>query len=167
MNPLKFPLQQQFCTEWCWAAVAAAVCACYKDDDAPDQRGVVSLVNQDDSGNCTCNTDSSLTCNQPHDLSVVLAAVNHLGDELEAPQFSDITAEIDRGHPIVVQVEFAEAAASGHAVAIYGYTTAGSVYIADPMHAEDTITATFDDLVCGTSSSYHGTWRTAFKTISR
>ena len=147
--------------------MAAAVCAYYQDDGAPDQRGVVSLVNNDDSGDCGCDHDASLPCNQPEDLSVVLAAVQHLGPELASPQFSDITGEIDLGQPVVVQVELSEAAASGHAIAIYGYTDQRTVYIADPMHAGDKITVVFDDLLKGTSSTFDATWRTAFKTIPK
>jgi hypothetical protein len=167
MNPLIFPIQQQICSEWCWASVAAAVCACYQDPDAPDQRGVVSLVNGDDSGDCGCDQDSSLPCNQPKDLSFVLSKILHRGAKLGSPQFSDITDEIDQGQPIVVQVELSESAAAGHAIAIYGYTDQGCVLIADPMHAGDNISVAFADLVNGTSSTFHGTWRSAFKTIPR
>jgi hypothetical protein len=101
------------------------------------------------------------------DLSFVLAKIRHRGAQLVRPQFSDITNEIDQGQPIVVQVELSEPAASGHAIAIYSYTDQGSVLIADPMHANDKITVLLDDLVNGTSSTFHATWRTGFKTIPK
>jgi hypothetical protein len=97
----------------------------------------------------------------------VLSKILHRGAKLAGPQFSDITDEIDQGQPIVVQVDLSESAAAGHAIAIYGYTDQGCVLIADPMHAGDNISVAFDDLVNGTSSTFHGTWRTAFKTIPR
>jgi hypothetical protein len=167
MNPLNFPIQQQICTEWCWASVAEAVCACYSDPDAPDQRGIVSLVNEDASGDCGCDQNSGLPCNEPKDLSFVLAKIRHRGAQLGRPEFIEITDEIDQGQPIVVQVELPESAAAGHAIAIYGYTDQGSVLIADPMHAGDKITVVFEDLLNGTSSTFHATWRAAFKTIPR
>ena len=165
MNTLNFHIEQQICTEWCWAAVAAAVCACYNDSDAPDQRGVVSLVGGDP--DCDCQQNPSLPCNQPRDLSSVLATIGHEGEEVPNVLFSQVTNAIDLGRPIVVRVIFSESAASGHAIAIYGYTDQGGVLIADPMNAGDKITVGFDDLVNGSSSTFHGTWQTAFLTIPK
>jgi hypothetical protein len=55
-------------------------------------------------------------------------------------------------------------AASDHAIVIYGYSLDGKVFIADPMHADTTITMAFDDLVVGTGSQSHGKWQAAFRT---
>lgn len=81
--------------------------------------------------------------------------------------FSQVTDAIDLGRPIVVQVVLSEPAASGHAIAIYGYTAQGSVLIADPMNAGNKITVGFDDLVNGSSSTFQATWQTAFLTIPK
>jgi len=167
MNPLNFPIQQQICDQWCWASVAAAVCACYNDLNAPDQRGVVNLVLGDGSGECDCQSDPALPCNQPQDLSWVLANIRHAGAQVTVLQFSQVVNEIDSGRPIVVQVTLSEPAASNHAVAIYGYTAQGCVRIADPMHAGDTITVSLSDFMSGSPTAFHGTWQTAYLTIPR
>ena len=60
MNPLNFTIEQQICSEWCWAAVASAVCKCYNDPDAPSQRDVVDIVLGAPSGSqCNCEEDLS------------------------------------------------------------------------------------------------------------
>ena len=82
-------------------------------------------------------------------------------------EFSDVTDEIDNARPIVVEVSLAELAASGHAIAIYGYSDDGILLIADPMRAGDTISVGFDDLVQGRDANYHATWQRAYKTLPR
>jgi Peptidase_C39 like family len=167
MNPLNFPIQQQLCDQWCWASVASAVCACYNDPNAPDQRGVVNLVLGNGSGDCDCQEDPTVTCNQPQDLSFVLANIQHAGAEVADLQFTQVMKEINRGRPIVVQVTLTEPATSNHAVAIYGYTAQGSVLLADPMHADDIITVSLNDFVSGSPTAFHGAFQTAFLTIPR
>jgi hypothetical protein len=168
MNPLNFPLQKQLCTEWCWAAVGAAICACLNDENPLDQRGVADLILGSGAGDCDCHCDSTddslILCNKQQSLSFVLARIGHLGEELASADFDQIVEEIKAGQPLAVQVELSEPAASGHVVAIYGYGDGDVVWVADPLMGGSGITTSLSGLAQG-SSPLHATWKTAYKTI--
>jgi peptidase C39-like protein len=171
MNSLKFPIEPQKCSEWCWAAVTAGVCNCYGDSTPTRQCEVANLVLQLPIDNCTecdCQQDPSAPCNQPRNLAAVLDTVHHdrgnPTDGIPTLQFEDVKSDIDNGRPIVVQVTLDDPAASGHAVAIYGYTDEGMVSIADPMHPDDQISVRFADFVAGGQTDLHGTWKAAYRT---
>jgi Peptidase_C39 like family len=171
MNPLTFSIELQQCSEWCWAAVTAAVCKCYGDSTTTRQCEVANLVLQlptDSCTECDCQQDPSALCNQPQNLASVLDAVHHdrgnpVGG-ISDLRFEDVKSDIDNGRPIVVEVMLDDPAASGHAVAIYGYTDEGMVAIADPMHPEDRISVRFADFVAGAQTSLHGAWKAAYLT---
>src|SRR5260370_30589231 len=80
MNPLNFQIELQKCSEWCWAAVTAAVCKCYGDGSPTRQCEVANLVLQLGIDNCTecdCQQNPSADCNHPRNLASVLDAVHH------------------------------------------------------------------------------------------
>jgi len=171
MNSLRFPIGLQQCSEWCWAAVTEAVCKCYGDAAAPRQCEVANLVLQLSTDSCTecdCEQDPFAICNQSQNLASVLNAVHHdrgnpIGG-ISTLTFEDVKSNIDNGRPIVVEVTLDDPAASGHAVAIYGYTDEGIVSIADPMHPDDQIRVRFVDFVAGGQTDLHGTWKAAYLT---
>jgi hypothetical protein len=168
MKLLNLTIEQQKCSEWCWASVASAVCFAYGDADAPTQAGVVDLVLGVPSGSqCDCVADPSVPCNTPRPLPLVLDKVQHAGDEESSMSIDDVKGQIDQGCPIVVQVQLPDSAAAQHAIAIYGYGDGDIVAIADPMHAGDTITVSLAELVSGTASAFHGVWQTAFTTVPK
>ncbi len=145
MNPLNFTIEQQICSEWCWAAVASAVCKCYNDPDAPSQRDVVDIVLGAPSGSqCNCEEAPSSPCNAPMSLPSVLDQV---------------------GHARAVALD--DPAASGHAISIYGYGNDRTVLLADPMHPDDKITVSFDDFVANRPTAFHGTWLAGFRTLPK
>ena len=78
--------------------------------------------------------------------------------------FSDIQTEIDGERPIAVSVLLHDAAATNHAIVIYGYQDDGTLNIADPMQPDSQITATLPELKGGTSSKFDATWKAAFRT---
>ncbi len=124
-------------------------------------------LGQDCCTECDCKNDPFDACNQPRNLGVALGTYRHGRDGaggVTGLRFSDIQSEIDSGHPIAVSITLDDAAASGHAIVIYGYTDDGTVKVADPMHAETTITISFDDLLAGTGPELHGKWQAAFRT---
>ena len=66
-----------------------------------------------------------------------------------------------------MRVTLDELAASGHALAIYGYADDGTVLIADPMHANDKISVSFTAFAAGGQiglGGLHGTWQGAYLT---
>lgn len=170
MPALNFTIEQQQCSEWCWAAVTAAVCRCYGDSTPTQQCEVANIVLRLSIDNCTecdCQQDPFAICNQPRNLASALDRVQHDRgnpvDGIATLELSDVKSEIDQGHPIVVRVALDDPVAGGHAVAIYGYTDDGMVSIADPMHAKDKISVGFDDFVHGRDTQ-HGRWRGAYLT---
>jgi hypothetical protein len=171
MSSLKFAIEQQQCSEWCWAAVTAAVCKCYGDATPTRQCEVANLVLPlpiDNCAECDCQQNPSADCNQPRNLAAVLDAVHHdrgnPKEGISTLQFEDVKSDIDDGRPIVVEVTLDDPAASGHAVAIFAYTDEGMVSIADPMHPDDHISVRFDDFVAGGQTDLHGTWKAAYRT---
>lgn len=171
MKSIDFQLQPQLCNEWCWASVAAAICVHFKDSPCLDQRAVAELVLGNGAGDCPCGCsgtdDSELDCNRQQNLSAVLSEVRHLGEELSSPPcFDEITQEIDNEYPIAVVLELSEPAASGHAVAIYGYGDDDVVQIADPLLSENLHSASLGDLVQGVPP-YQAVWQTAYRTIPK
>jgi hypothetical protein len=171
MSVLNFSIELQQCSEWCWAAVTAAVCRCYGDQTPTQQCEVANLVLQLSTDNCTdcnCQQDPYAPCNQTQNLASVLDAVHHdrgnPPDGIPTLAFGDMKSDIDNGRPIVVEVRLDDPAASEHAVAIYGYTDDGIVSIADPMHPGDQISVRFADFVAGGQTDLHGTWKAAYRT---
>ena len=171
MSSLNFTIEQQQCSEWCWAAVTAAVCRCYGDATPTRQCEVANLVLKlpiDNCTDCDCQNNPSAACNQPKNLALALDAVQHDRgnpvDGISTLAFEDVKDDIDNGRPIVVRVTLEESVASGHAVAIYEYTDDGMVSIADPMHAGNKISVRFADFVAGGPTALHGTWQAAYLT---
>ena len=164
---LEFSIELQRCAEWCWAAVTAAVCKCYRDPSETSQCEVAKLILGSDCEDCDCQQDPFADCNQPFNLASALNTVHHdRGNPIDGVSslgFEQVKSNIDNGRPIVVQVTLDDPAASGHAVAIYGYSDDGLVSIADPMHPDDHITMNFNAFVAGQETS-HGTWQAAYLT---
>ena len=171
MMKIPFDIEQQRCTEWCWAAVVAAVCRAYGDDGSPGQCEIASLIfGPNICTRCDCVADPFASCNQPRNLAVVLDRVQH--DRGNSPQgtarlgLEDIKKDIDLGHPIVVAVRLDDPASSGHAVAIYGYDN-DVVLVADPMHPHDNISIRFEEFVNRAPTALHGIWQSAYLTRGR
>lgn len=177
MSALNFTIEQQQCSEWCWAAVTAALCRCYGDDSPTRQCEVANMVLNlpiDSCTDCNCQEDQSALCNQGQNLATVLSTVRHnRGNPVDGHpklQFEDVMSEIDNGRPIVVRITLDDPAASDHAIAIYEYTDAGIVSIADPMHADSKITVDFAAFAGGGPidlGELHGTWQGAYLTKAR
>lgn len=174
---LNFSIEGQLCSEWCWAAVAAAVCRCFGDQNPPRQCDIVNRalnLPTDACSECDCENDPLAPCNKPHNLADSLDVVGHNrgnppnGDP--TTRFTDVKREIDAGSPIVVQVTLDDPAASDHALAIYGYSDDGAVNIADPMHPGSMLSVVFDDFAKPNGSpvdlggGLHGSWEAAYFT---
>ena len=167
---LNFALQPQECTQWCWAAVTAAIGKFYGNSECPSEqcRMVSQVLNigRDCCTECDCKTDPFDPCNQPKNLGFVLNRYNHSLDGTAGVSlsFSDIQGEIDNDHPVAVSVRLHDPAATSHAVVIFGYMDNGKLNIADPMQAGSQVTATLDELLSGKSSDLDGTWEAGFRT---
>src|SRR4029079_4998564 len=75
-NPLRFTMQQQQQTEWCWAAVSVSVNLFYHPASGQTQCAVANVA----MGPTTCCQDGSTAqCNQPWFLDQALQIVGDLG----------------------------------------------------------------------------------------
>ena len=171
MPALNFTIEQQQYTEWCWAAVAAAVCRCYGDSTPTRQCEVANLVLRlpfDNCSECNCEWDQSALCNQPRNLASVLDRVQHDRgnpiDGISSLGFDEVREEINTGHPVVVRISLDEPAAGGHAIAIYRYADDHAV-ARRSMHAKDKISVPFAAFAAGGKidlGGLHGTWQGAY-----
>lgn len=172
-NPLEFHLEEQKCSEWCWAATATAVAKFFGDSPRQQCQFVSQVLDmgRDCCSDCDCTPGSGDPCNQSQNLGFALDQIGHGRgdgtDGLPTMQFSEIQQEIDAGHPVCVSIQWEEAAAAGHAIVIYGYDQAKRIlFIADPKAPAGTpITIPFDNF------SYpefggpgRGSWKAAFRT---
>lgn len=172
---LLFQLDEQNCTEWCWAAVATGIGEFYHDADCPQQQcqlvSNILQVGKDCCENCNCSAATREPCNQPQNLGFVLNQIRHGRDDndgLPIMKLSEIQKEINAGRPIAVSVEWQEPAAPGHAIVIHGYTDDGMLLIADPMAPRGTtITVPLGNFSYPQfGGSVVGTWKAAFRTLA-
>lgn len=173
-NPLPFQLEQQECSEWCWASVAIGIGQFYMDSNCPNQQcqlaSNILKVGKDCCDDCDCSPGSFEPCNQPKNLGFVLDRIGHGrdgNDGLPSMKFSEIQKEIDSGHPIAVSIQWQEPAAPGHAIVIYGYSENQNLIIADPKAPPGTvITVPLNNFrYPEVGGSLIGNWRAAFRTL--
>jgi hypothetical protein len=159
---LRFRIQRQQESEWCWAAVAASVDHYFDPQSTLEQCDVASKTlpveyppdpnNPNDPNKlppsdcgcccqCCCDPDS---CDKPTKLEIALQKVNKWRNTLFRPlTFEEVQREIDHGRPIGVGIKWQSGgtnggpATTGHFVAIRGYRLLSSgacqLYIADPL----------------------------------
>ncbi len=173
-NPLAFQLDEQKCSEWCWASVTTGIGQFYRDPDCPQQQcQLVSNILQLGKNcceDCDCTPGSLEPCNQPQNLGFVLNRIGHGRDGtdgLPIMEFSEIQQEIKDGHPIAVSIQWQEPAAPGHAIVIYGYTDDRNLIIADPKAPTGSvITVAFDNFTYPeVGGSLLGSWKAGFRTL--
>jgi hypothetical protein len=141
---LRFDIQKQEKSQWCWAAVASSICRFYQDDNAPTQ---CELANQFlGAGEDCCRPDASDNCDIPFPVDIALNSLGHMVQPaLGAVMFEDLNGEItDNQHPVVVRITFADLPTS-HFVVVIGCATNENgdqvLKIADPSQAAGNCTS--------------------------
>ena len=102
-------LQEQ--SNWCWAAVAAAV-AGYYATNVKSQCQIVSAVLPDAPAGGCCANGATTACNQQFQLLKALDYVSHLADtgsEGEPLDNETLRAEITAGRPVGIQITWRDA----------------------------------------------------------
>lgn len=134
---LEVTIPEQKLDNWCWAAVAAGLERFYGFPER-EQCQIVSSVLQ----TVCCDAGVSLDlCNLP--LSADPALGIHLRRKFTDPKhrtFGFVHAQISRGYPIVVRIDWNEQGA-GHLVVINGYRREGKkihLYVCDPESGKQT-----------------------------
>lgn len=180
-NPLPFRIQQQECSEWCWAAVVASVATFVNSDIQPKQCEVVdkeAFSPGNPSPGCCKQSNRSIPgepnqiCNRRANIGPVLADYN-LTTELSGhipsrSDFATIQEQIDAGSVVVIQVVDRANASAAHVMVITGYSGDDTVSVADPFQADSHFTFSYLALINPFSTpSGDSNWRltTFFTTV--
>lgn len=153
---LKFVVQHQRQTQWCWAAVTSSVAAFYRVLGWPQCR----LVN-DRLGQIACCADGvSPTCNRPFYLDRALDRVQVLGTFTpSALTLAEVRAEIDAGHPIGVRIGWRNG--GGHFIVVSGYSDQNVVDVQDPWFGASAV----DYLTFRSRYQGSGRWTHTYRTV--
>lgn len=174
-NSLRFEIEQQLCTQWCWAAVTASIVKFFSEE-GPDQCQLVNQIikpGKDCCKDCQCSDpDVSEPCNEAANVGSALLKLNHgrdIGNGVPKGEidWEDLQSEIDSGQPIVVSIAWqGPLRGQSHAVVIYGYTDDRKVLLADPMRPGTVVTCSFDDFQFpSTDGKSVGSWNSTFRTF--
>ena len=131
---LSLNMQPQQEDEWCWAAVAASVCAFFDPASTLTQCQVASSCL-----NLECCVDAK-PCNVPFDLASALAQSLNLADQpsQDALSFDSLAAQIDSGKPVCCHISWDDG--TGHFNALAGYDPVNQdVDIRDPLYGNQTL----------------------------
>jgi Papain-like cysteine protease AvrRpt2 len=155
---LKFQMQHQQQTNWCWAAVSTSVALYY---DASSTWTQCTVANGELGRTDCCGSAASTSCNVYGYLNTALSRVGHL-DHMDgsAAAFQSVDVEIDPGRPVGIRVAWAGGGA--HFLAIIGYLEDVENYVAvdDPIYGKSDLT--YDTLRTNYQGS--GTWTHTYYT---
>ncbi|HYI11958.1 MAG TPA: papain-like cysteine protease family protein [Thermoanaerobaculia bacterium] len=132
---LDVTIPEQVRDNWCWAAIAAGLGRAF-GDDARSQCEIASDLFE---VSCCPQRFAPESCDQPQAMDRPLGV--HLRRRFEDPRhrtFAFVRAQIRRGFPIVVRIDWNRQGA-GHLVVIAGYRREGDVrhlYVCDPETGE-------------------------------
>ncbi|TFF29737.1 cysteine peptidase family C39 domain-containing protein [Mucilaginibacter psychrotolerans] len=157
---LKFTMQSQLQTHWCWAANATSISLFYDPASGWTQCKVAdgTLIRTD-----CCTAPNPNPCDKDYYLDRALTTTGNFVPPIISAALieNDIKAEIDSGRVIGVRIGWASY--GGHFVTVHGYNdTLGTffVYVADPLYGKS-----FINLVNFTSSYQgSGSWTHTFYT---
>ncbi len=133
MPQLKFSMQAQVLTNWCWAATSASASYFYDNGTTWAQCKIAcSCLTRND----CCGPDPN-QCNEPWYLERALTITGNFLPPLvgDALGINDIIREVDTGKIIGARVKWSNG--GGHFVAIYGYDNTlpdPYIYVADPIY---------------------------------
>jgi hypothetical protein len=160
---IRFKIEQQEQSEWCWAAVAASLAKFFDPCDVCSKRTLFQqcqiatrvlspLSPPPPAPKLDCCGDPT-PCNIPQVLAEVLKAIGMWRTTLDRPlTFDEVQQEIDADRPVCVRIEWPDG--GGHAVVIRGYRVLASgalqVYVADPLYPSSLVD--FDEF----TFSYYG-----------
>lgn len=142
---LRFPIECQKASQWCWAAVAVSVARFYSPASPWEQCTLAGEVLHKTccGGSDECGEDDHPPdCDRPYRVYHPLGVVGHLNEIRRstlplpaAPNTRTIQGELDARRPIVCRIGWK--GGSGHFVVLYGYDLRGAVplvHVADPVN---------------------------------
>ncbi|MEI5996296.1 hypothetical protein H3V53_03460 [Paraburkholderia bengalensis] len=141
---LKISVDPQIQSEWCWAAVAAAINTSFGGPGSLTQCAIASQVT---GGECCDNGDSSV-CNQPQDLKVVLTFLGFNVECTGAVSVEKLSDQVDKERAIPVRVRWSDGGA--HFLLVTGVedvpnpSTIKDILVSDPIYGSGV--CAFEDL---------------------
>ena len=133
-NPLRFTMQPQQQTQWCWAAVSVSINLFYHPASGRTQCAVANTA----MGQTTCcQNGSSAQCNQPWFLDQALQIVGNLNAWSSGKALlSKIKNEISNCRPFCLRIGWN--GGGGHFVSVYGFNLQ-RISIADPWYGNSVV----------------------------
>lgn len=131
-NQLRFTMQFQTQTNWCWAANAASIALFYDNSSTWTQCKIASIAMHP--ANCCTNP---APCNKPWLLDGALRITGNFVEPIiyGSINLSEIEEQIDAGQ--IVGTRIGWNGGGGHFVSLYGYDNSGTepfIFVADPIY---------------------------------
>ena len=158
MVDLRFNMETQKQTQWCWAAVSVSTS---KHFDSLSSWTQCKMVNGELGQTTCCSAGSSESCNQPWYLDLALTRTNNLSGAAtqDALTLAKIKAEINAKRPVGVRIGWS--GGGGHFVIIDGYNSATKeISVRDPFYGSSVYSLT----AFKTKYQSTGAWSHTYKT---
>lgn len=154
---LRFPIQQQQQSQWCWAGVSASVSRYYVPSSTWTQ---CRIANQQWGRNDCCGSGAAGACNNPSTLGTALTTVGHFDRQTSAQEsLQMLETELVAGRPLCIRVGWS--GGGGHFVVASGVEDDGFVWVSDPGGGTTSLVA-YDTLRTAYRGS--GTWTHSYFT---
>ncbi len=125
---LRFPIQAQLQSQWCWAGVSASVSRYYVPATTWTQ---CHIANVQWGRNDCCGSGASGACNNPSTLGTALTTVGHFDRQTTAQEsLQTLENELVAGRPLCIRVGWS--GGGGHFVVASGVEDDGFVWVSDP-----------------------------------
>lgn len=154
---LRFPIQRQTQSQWCWAAVSASVSRYYRPASTWTQ---CSIANAQWGRTDCCGSGASGACNNPSVLQTALTTVGHLDRQTGVQEsLQTVENELVAGRPLCIRVGWA--GGGGHFIVASGVEDDSFVWVSDPGGGTTALVA-YDTLRTAYRGS--GTWTHSYFT---
>jgi len=125
---LRFPIQAQQQSQWCWAGVSASVSRYYVPASTWTQ---CRIANQQWGRTDCCGAGASGACNNPSVLGTALTTVGHFDRQTSAQEsLQTVENELVAGRPLCIRVGWS--GGGGHFIVASGLEDDGFLWISDP-----------------------------------
>lgn len=154
---LRFPIQRQQQSQWCWAGVSASVSRYYVPATPWTQCRIADV--QSGRNDC-CGSGAAGPCNNPSTLGTALTTVGHFDRQTSVQEsLQTLENELVASRPLCIRVGWA--GGGGHFIVASGTEDDGFVWVSDPGGGTTTLVA-YDTLRTAYSGS--GTWTHSYFT---
>lgn len=156
---LRFPIQRQEQSQWCWAGVAQSVSRYYVPGGTWTQ---CQIANRQWSRTDCCGAGATGACNNPSTLGTALTTVGHFDRQTSNQEsLQTVESELLAGRPLCIRVGWA--GGGGHFIVAAGVEDDGFVWVSDPGGGTTALVA-YDTLRTAYRGS--GTWTHSYFTRS-